>query len=64
MVTESQGEFSEVSKVSGNLTAWLADQTDQAIISHTLILLNSIKRNASLAQIAENTARLSACVGR
>ena len=44
------------------LTKWLAHQTDQAIISHTLILLNSLKRSASLAQIAENTARWEAAV--
>lgn len=45
-----------------DLATWLTRQTDQAIISHTLILLNSINRNASLAQIAENTARWEAAV--
>lgn len=62
MVTESQWEFLEVSNTIRDLTAWLADQTDQAIIGHTLILLNSLKRNASLAQIAENTAHWEAAV--
>ena len=46
----------------GDLAAWLARQTDQAIISTTLILLNSLKRQASLAQIAENTAHWEAAV--
>lgn len=44
------------------LTGWLANQTDQAIISHTLILLNSLKRGASLSQIAENFSHWEAAV--
>lgn len=62
MVTESQREFRDVSNTIRDLTTWVAVQTDQAIISHTLILLNSLKRNASLAQIAENTAHWEAAV--
>lgn len=62
MVTESQVEFPEVSNVIGSLTAWLSRQTDQAIISHTLILLNSLKRGASLSQIAENFSHWEAAV--
>ena len=34
----------------------------RSIISTTLILLNSLKRNASLSQIAENTAHWEAAV--
>ena len=70
MVTESQVEFPEVSNVIGSLTAWLSRQTDQAIISHTLILTRSLSTylkhpsDALRKQIAENTARLAACVGR
>ncbi len=44
------------------LTVWGRRQTDQSIISTTLILLNSLKRNASLSQIAENTAHWEAAV--
>lgn len=52
------------------LKAWLTRQTDQAIISHTLILTRSLSTylkhpsDALRKQIAENTARLAACVGR
>lgn len=56
------GLFAECSAVIADLTTWLARQTDQAIISHTLILLNSLKRNAPLAQIADNTAHWEAAV--
>lgn len=45
-----------------SLASWLKRQSDDAISSTTLILLNSIKRNASLSQIAENTARWEAAV--
>ena len=44
------------------LKAWLTRQTDQAIISHTLILLNSLKRGSSLSQIAENFSHWEAAV--
>lgn len=46
------------------LTTWLSRQTDDAIISTTLILIRSLnpKRPASLSQIAENTAYWEAAV--
>lgn len=46
------------------LTTWLSRQTDDAIISTTLILIRSLnpKRPASLSQIAENTAHWEAAV--
>lgn len=44
------------------LTTWGKLQTEQAVISHTLILLNSLKRGAPLSQIAENTVRWEAAV--
>lgn len=48
--------------IVADLTAWLSRQTDQAIISHTLILLNSLKRGSSLSQIAENFSHWEAAV--
>lgn len=46
------------------LKAWVAPLTDPAIVSTTLILIRSLnpKRQASLSQIAENTARWGAAV--
>lgn len=46
------------------LKAWVAPLTDPAIVSTTLILIRSLNPNrpASLAQIAENTARWEAAV--
>ena len=46
------------------LTTWCKRQTDDSIISTTLILIRSLnpKRPAPLSQIAENTAHWEAAV--
>lgn len=51
-------------RIRADLTTWLSRQTDDAIISTTLILIRSLnpKRPASLSQIAENAVRWEAAV--